>query len=619
MLIVKKQGKLLELPIRLFESGILRIKSVSLECYQDNEDIINKTWKILEIMIILFKKKGKSVMLEYLPRNKWKTLQDKKIFLKTDSLIMTWCQMLVLELTGKEKDFKPFWTDAFQNLSQKLWLPIETGCVDSPLNCSNQSLKNVKSNSWFLMNQMKNQKIQNYQTTFSPLFMSIPVGRWEKEDTPKKILTRTKKTRIILSKTLSDIFKKILGVRRYVYNKVLDKTKKGEKKNFFELRDKYVTKKYRNGTVNPNVEDWETDIPSDIREGAIKDLMDAYTSSFSNLKNGNISKFNMAFCKKKSRQSFSFPLSAISVDGKKEVLKRSDEELENAKKKSCKDTKISETRKRVVIDKNEGGFYLYKKFYKDIYEKEKIKIKKRNLKKPIVIEKDSRILYENGAWYLLSVYNVNSFYENPIEDFCALDPGVRTFQTVYSESSITSFEIKKQVVKKLLLKLDELNTQRSKKSLKLSKIIYREQKYRRKLDNLINDIHYKTCNWLTKTYDTIHLPTFETQEIAKKSRNKNMNRILMLMKHYKFKSRLISKCEERRRQFVSVTEEFTSKTCGRCGFIKKDLGYNKIFKCDKCGLEIDRDYNGARNIFMKSMIQNKSVFLSYNRNMDTVQ
>ena len=55
---------------------------------------------------------------------------------------------------------------------------------------------------------------------------------------------------------------------------------------------------------------------------------------------------------------------------------------------------------------------------------------------------------------------------------------------------------------------------------------------------------------------------------------------------------------------LEVTEEYTSKTCGKCGFINKKLGANKIFNCNKCKLQIDRDLNGARNILLKFLTEN---------------
>ena len=35
--------------------------------------------------------------------------------------------------------------------------------------------------------------------------------------------------------------------------------------------------------------------------------------------------------------------------------------------------------------------------------------------------------------------------------------------------------------------------------------------------------------------------------------------------------------------------------------MKNDLGTNKIYKCIECNLKIDRDINGARGIFIKSI------------------
>ena len=41
----------------------------------------------------------------------------------------------------------------------------------------------------------------------------------------------------------------------------------------------------------------------------------------------------------------------------------------------------------------------------------------------------------------------------------------------------------------------------------------------------------------------------------------------------------------------------SSKTCSRCGHVNKNLTLkDRVFKCDKCGLEIDRDDNAAINL-----------------------
>ena len=53
------------------------------------------------------------------------------------------------------------------------------------------------------------------------------------------------------------------------------------------------------------------------------------------------------------------------------------------------------------------------------------------------------------------------------------------------------------------------------------------------------------------------------------------------------------------KRVIDTTEEYTSKTCSVCGYLKLNLGGNKVFKCDRCQAIIDRDINGARNILIK--------------------
>lgn len=74
---------------------------------------------------------------------------------------------------------------------------------------------------------------------------------------------------------------------------------------------------------------------------------------------------------------------------------------------------------------------------------------------------------------------------------------------------------------------------------------------------------------------------------------------MLFWSHYKFKQRLIWKCNLTGTNLKIVNESYTSKTCTGCGWINKDLGNKNIFKCLKCNLKIDRDINGARNILIK--------------------
>jgi len=52
------------------------------------------------------------------------------------------------------------------------------------------------------------------------------------------------------------------------------------------------------------------------------------------------------------------------------------------------------------------------------------------------------------------------------------------------------------------------------------------------------------------------------------------------------------------KQFLKIDKWFpSSKTCSKCGNIKEELKLSeRSYKCECCGIEIDRDYNAALNI-----------------------
>ena len=51
-------------------------------------------------------------------------------------------------------------------------------------------------------------------------------------------------------------------------------------------------------------------------------------------------------------------------------------------------------------------------------------------------------------------------------------------------------------------------------------------------------------------------------------------------------------------QFLKIDKWFpSSKTCSKCGNVKEELKLSeRSYKCECCGIEIDRDYNAALNI-----------------------
>jgi len=122
-----------------------------------------------------------------------------------------------------------------------------------------------------------------------------------------------------------------------------------------------------------------------------------------------------------------------------------------------------------------------------------------------------------------------------------------------------------------------------------------------KIQNIILDLHNQTANFLTTSFKSIFIPIFETKKMVnKKNRkiNKTISKELLTLSHYKFREKLKNMCRLRKNNYKVVTEEYTSKLCSNCGYLHKNLGSSEVYNCSKCKLEIDRDINAARNLFL---------------------
>jgi len=72
-------------------------------------------------------------------------------------------------------------------------------------------------------------------------------------------------------------------------------------------------------------------------------------------------------------------------------------------------------------------------------------------------------------------------------------------------------------------------------------------------------------------------------------------------KYYTFNQRLEYKSKLKGVKLEVIDEAYTSKTCSNCCYYNSELGGSNIYNCYLCEISIDRDLNGARNIYFKSI------------------
>ncbi|KAE8244556.1 hypothetical protein A4X13_0g6496, partial [Tilletia indica] len=215
--------------------------------------------------------------------------------------------------------------------------------------------------------------------------------------------------------------------------------------------------------------------------------------------------------------------------------------------------------------------------------------------------------WENGVWYLMVPF-VSGKPSDVAEGhrICAIDPGIRTFATVYDPLRQKAFQWGTgRDVKFLLdvaLKIDNLLGKmhapdiRHRARYRMKRAVSR---YRMRLRHLVMEIHKKFALWLSKNYDTVLLPSLSAHGISARGRRKirkSTVREMFSWAHGKFRDRLSSKIS-----FVEIKEHYTSRTCSQCGADNPRLGGKSVFRCPSpaCGLEADRDVNAAKNIFLK--------------------
>lgn len=118
----------------------------------------------------------------------------------------------------------------------------------------------------------------------------------------------------------------------------------------------------------------------------------------------------------------------------------------------------------------------------------------------------------------------------------------------------------------------------------------------RKLSNIrLNHIH-QTTNKIIKLYP--YRVVMEDLNVRGMMKNKHLSKAIAEQGFYEFTRQMKYKCEFNHIEFVQADRFYpSSKTCSCCGNIKHNLKLkDRVYICDKCGLEIDRDKNASINL-----------------------
>lgn len=186
-----------------------------------------------------------------------------------------------------------------------------------------------------------------------------------------------------------------------------------------------------------------------------------------------------------------------------------------------------------------------------------------------------------------------------------IDLGLKSFATLSDGvviDNIKFFREKQSEIAKIQRHLSRKNkgsNRHRKNKIKIARLY-------NKIANKRNNFLHNVTTSLVNNYDVICI---EDLNVSGMLSNHKLAKAISDTSFSMFRSMLEYKCNWYGKELVVIDRFYPSlKTCSKCGWKKEDLTLSdRVFKCENCGIEIDRDLNAAINI------QRVGVDILYNR------
>eukprot|EP00835_Amoeboradix_gromovi_P004065 NODE_297_length_11469_cov_0.855937.p1 type:complete len:672 gc:universal NODE_297_length_11469_cov_0.855937:3488-1473(-) len=571
--------------------------------------------------------------------SKKKTSSVKRKCLENIIQVQKVSQTLEADSILKEKAFKPFWNQFSRDMSQKLWLPIETDSVDLDSTYLNKSVDLMKQKSWFSIKQVK-ASTKNSKTTLSPSVHSLLLKHMDEEealekkeleekriarDTKPLKQVKTRKIKLKLNTSQKILIKKWMGTSRWTYNQCVAFIKKqdvynrltkmyteiekySKKMDVLDIKIQKCKSEKRVTIMEEKASEYEVcieELLADILEIESK-LIDQPENTLTDTKKS---------LKMILREKFKNKMAEL-VQENNWVLETPEQirdfslceflvKLKEARRVSLEtgipfEMKFRSKKRTNVITIQAREFQKYEMFSKS---------------KLGVLVGHERLLKAEGA-VTINLDRLGNYYisipieedvgecvndtrcENQAPKIIALDPGVRKFLVGYDMERIVEFGNRDfGYISRILKRMDALQSKMTKVNCRRRKRMKKAWfRYIYRVKNLIQECHNQIIRFLLDTYDIIFLPEYKSSQMLPNLSSK-VARNMSTWAFYRFKTRLLWKAKVVGKRVAIVTEEFTSQTC-ICGSLTKTK--NELFKCKDCGFEMDRDHLAARNIFIKT-------------------
>lgn len=182
-----------------------------------------------------------------------------------------------------------------------------------------------------------------------------------------------------------------------------------------------------------------------------------------------------------------------------------------------------------------------------------------------------------------------------------VDLGIKTLATMSDGTAIVNPHLLKKNLRRLARKQRELS-RKQKGSKNREKARVKVAKLHRTVRLARLDILHQATTKLVRKYDTIVIEDLNVKGMVK---NHKLARAISDCGFGMFRTMLENKCKMYGKTLVIADRFFpSSKTCSKCGNKKDELSLSeRIYRCELCGFEIDRDLNAAINLEKFALVE----------------
>lgn len=201
-----------------------------------------------------------------------------------------------------------------------------------------------------------------------------------------------------------------------------------------------------------------------------------------------------------------------------------------------------------------------------------------------------------GQWFANCLCEIEEPKSIEIKTGIGIDVGLSHFATMSNGEVIDNpkfyrlLEPKIKKIQKSLSRKQKGSKNQEKQRLKLARL-------HQKVFNQRNNFIHQTCSAITKQYDLVCV---EDLNVSGMMKNHCLAKSIQDASWYQFKTMLDWHCKKRGKKFVKVGQWFAStKTCSSCGNIQDMPLSERVYHCQTCHHEMDRDLNASINILQE--------------------